>query len=43
MNYLRKNAINFLLFILWLGMSVSLTAAHAGVQDRQAVERAGTG
>jgi hypothetical protein len=29
MNYLRKNTMNFLLFLLWLGLGLSLTTAHA--------------
>ena len=29
MNYLRKNTINVLLFLLWLGLGLSLTTARA--------------
>ena len=33
MIYLRRNALNILLFILWLGMALSLTSANAdGIQ-----------
>ena len=28
MGYLRKNIVNILLFLLWIGMSVSLVTAH---------------
>jgi hypothetical protein len=30
MGYLRKNIVNILLFLLWIGMSVSLVTAHDG-------------
>jgi hypothetical protein len=30
MGYLRKNIVNILLFLLWIGMSVSLVTAHQG-------------
>lgn len=33
MNYIRKNAMSILLFILWVGMSVSLVTAKAEVQS----------
>jgi hypothetical protein len=29
MNFLRKNTINVLLCLLWLGLGLSLTTAHA--------------
>jgi hypothetical protein len=29
MNYLRKNTMNVLLFLLWLGLGLSLTTARA--------------
>ena len=32
MNYIRKKAMSILLFILWMGMSVSLVTANAEVQ-----------
>lgn len=32
MTYFRKNIMNILLFVLWLGMSVSVTTANAEVQ-----------
>ena len=32
MTYIRKNYMNILLFILWIGMSASLTTANADVQ-----------
>ncbi len=32
MTFLRKNTMNILLFILWVGMGASLTTAHAEIQ-----------
>lgn len=43
MDYLRKNIVNILLFLLWVGMSVSLVMAQkgaGGLGDTQVVSQA---
>jgi len=37
MTYIRKNYMNILLFILWIGMSASLTTAHANSNELRPV------
>jgi hypothetical protein len=34
MNYLRKNTMNVLLCLLWLGLGLSLTTAHSDEAER---------
>ncbi len=40
MKYLRKNTMNFLLFLLWLGLGLSLTTARADEVKRYTIEPA---
>jgi hypothetical protein len=37
MNYLRKNTMNVLLFLLWLGLGLSLTTARADEVTRYTI------
>ena len=36
MTYLRKHYMNILLFLLWIGMSVSLVTSHVDAKDTSA-------